>query len=204
VTRSRRSFTIRLSRIRTTSIGPRSPWTRRKRRSAPESPRFSGGLPFPFSTDNRFESLTFFFHVQSLCLLAGGGLLLWAAGIGDGRRRQTVAIAALLTVAAAAYIIPFQPSLLRMADSTMYTRNRRNFETALKEINFENHLTGALLTKIYPAFGPGEDAPERTFSTLPTSPPPGSSSARSRSGSSSDGRHRSCDTWRSPCWRHQP
>jgi hypothetical protein len=36
-------------------------------------------LPFPFSTDNRFESLWFFFHVQSLCLIMVGFALLRVA-----------------------------------------------------------------------------------------------------------------------------
>ena len=123
-------------------------------------------LPFPFSTDNRFESLWFFFHVQSLCLIVAGCVLLRGARISNERRRQTLAIAALLTVGMAAYALSFRPSLLRMADANMYTKSRSNFETSLEKINFENHLTLALLAKLYPAFGPGEDAPERTFRAL--------------------------------------
>jgi hypothetical protein len=123
-------------------------------------------LPFPFSTDNHFESLWFLFHVQSFCLIVAGYVLLRSARIHNERRRRALAIAALLTVGIAAYALPLRPSLLRMADSAMYTKNRSNFETALKAINFENHLTLALLAKTYPAFGPGEDAPERTFRAL--------------------------------------
>ena len=118
-------------------------------------------LPFPFSTDNRFDSLTFFFHVQSLCLIAAGCVLLRAARVFEERRRRTLVVGTLLMVGLAAFALPLPP--LRMADSGMYTKSRRNFETALKTVNFENHLTGALLAKTYPAFGPGEDAPERTF-----------------------------------------
>jgi hypothetical protein len=120
-------------------------------------------LPFPLNTDNRFDSLWFLFHVQSLCLLVAGGFLLRIAGIVGDRRRQAWAVAAILTVAIAAQVVPIRPSLLRMADSGMYTKNRTNFETALKAVNFENHLTMALLARAYPAFGSGEDAPERTF-----------------------------------------
>jgi hypothetical protein len=125
-------------------------------------------LPFPFSTDNRFDSLSLFLHVQSLCLLVAGCALLRGARIGNEGRRQALAIAALLAVAIAAYAFPIRPSLLRMADSGMYTKNRTNFETSIGrgEVPFENHLTIALLAKTYPAFGAGEDAPDRTFTAL--------------------------------------
>ncbi len=126
-------------------------------------PAILRALPFPLSTDNRFESLWFLFHVQSLCLIAVGGVLLWGAGIADPRRRQALAIAAVLAVGVIAYALPVRPVVPRMADSGMYTQSRANFETALQTINFENHLTLALLKKTYPLFGPGEDAPERTF-----------------------------------------
>jgi len=129
-------------------------------------PAILGRLPFPLSTDNRFESLWFLFHVQSLCLIVAGCVLLKGASILNERRRQTLAIAALLIVGIAAVALPFRPSLLRMADAGMYTKNRTNFETALSEIHFENHLTSALLVKIYPLFGRGEDAPDRTFKAL--------------------------------------
>lgn len=125
-------------------------------------------LPFPFSTDNRFESLWFFFHVQSLCLIVAGFVLLRGARISNEHRRQTLAIVVLLAVGIAAYALPVRPSLLRMADSGVYTKNRMNFETSIGRgvVSFENHLTIALLAKTYPAFGPGEDAPERTFRAL--------------------------------------
>ena len=125
-------------------------------------------LPFPFSTDNRFDSLWYLLHIQSLCLLLTGCLLLRCAGIGAWHRRRAVAIAALLSTGVAAYAVPVEPSLLRMADANMYTRDRGNFEASLGrgEVNFENHLTQAVLAKAYPAFGAGEDAPERTFQAL--------------------------------------
>jgi hypothetical protein len=125
-------------------------------------------LPFPFSTDNRFESLRFLFHVQSLCLVLAGCALLRVARIGDERRRRTLTIAALLFLGIAASAFSLRSSVPRMADANMYTRNRQNFETSIGrgEVNFENHLTLALLARTYPAFGPGEDAPERTFEAL--------------------------------------
>ena len=130
-------------------------------------PAILRSLPFPFSTDNRFDSLWFLFHVQSLCLLVCGTVLLWAARIGGDSRRRLVAVAVLLAVGIAAYTLPL-PSRLRMADSNMYTKNRSNFEGSIgrPELPFENHLTIALLKKMYPAFGPGEDAPDRTFKAL--------------------------------------
>jgi hypothetical protein len=125
-------------------------------------------LPFPFSTDNRFDSLTFFLQVQSLFLILAGSVLLWAARIGDHRRRQRLSIAVVIAVGIAALTVPIRPTLLRMADSNMYTKNRTNFEATIGrgELPFENHLTIALLAKMYPAFGSGEDAPERTFLAL--------------------------------------
>ena len=122
-------------------------------------------LPFPFSTDNRFESLWFLFHVQSLCLIAAGACCCGARAL---RRAATatLAIAVLLGVGVAAYAFPYARPFRAWPIRAMYTKNRSNFETALRTINFENHLTLALLAKHYPAFGPGEDAPERTFSAL--------------------------------------
>lgn len=131
-------------------------------------PSILGLLPFPFSTDNRFESLWLFVQVQSICLIAAGCALLRSARIATERKRRTLAIGALFAVAVAVYAVPFRPTLLRMADANMYTKNRSNFERSIGrgEVPFENHLTVALLAKIYPRFGAGEDAPERTFKTL--------------------------------------
>lgn len=129
-------------------------------------PAILSRLPFPFSTDNRFDSLWFFFHIQSLCMFVAGGVLLWCSSIVDVRRRQMVAVGAVLAVAIAALTLSYRPSMLRMADSAMYTKNRTNFETALKAINFENHLTLATIVKLYPRFGPGEDAPEKAFNAM--------------------------------------
>jgi hypothetical protein len=123
-------------------------------------------LPFPFSTDNRFESLWFFFHLQSLCVIAVGAVLLAGARIHDERRRQTLVISALLAFGIAAQTLPLSPTFLRMADANMYTKDRRNFETGLAEIRFESHLKDAVLKELYPAFGSGEDAPERTFAAF--------------------------------------
>jgi hypothetical protein len=99
-------------------------------------------------------------------MIVAGAELLKCAGIGDARRRQMIAVGAVLAVAIAAFTLPYRPSMLRMADSAMYTKNRSNFETALKAINFENHFTLAFLVKIYPTFGADEDAPDKTFGTM--------------------------------------
>jgi hypothetical protein len=130
-------------------------------------PALLARLPFPFSTDNRFDSLSRLFQVQSLFLIVAGGVLLRAARL-DYPRRRAVAVAALLAVGIAALAVPIRPTLLRMADSSMYTKNRTNFEATIRraELPFENHLTTAFLAKLYPAFGPGEDAPERTFQAM--------------------------------------
>lgn len=127
-------------------------------------PRILRALPFPFSTDNRFDSLCLLFQLPSACLLAGGALLLYAAGLAEGRGRRAVVIAVLLGVGLAGLTVPL-PQALRMADAGMYTKNRENFERTIGsgQVNFENHLTLALLARIYPSFGPGEDASERTF-----------------------------------------
>jgi hypothetical protein len=93
-------------------------------------------------------------------------VLLRGANILDKQRRQTLVVAVLLTVGIAAYALPLRPTIPRMADSGVYAKDRTNFETALQTINFENHLTLALLKRTYPFFGRGEDAPERTFSAL--------------------------------------
>jgi hypothetical protein len=129
-------------------------------------PWILGRLPFPFSTDNRFESLWFFFRIQSLCMLVAGAVLLWCANLVDARRRQMIAVGAILAVAIAALTLAYRPSMLRMADSAMYTKNRTNFERALRAINFENHLTLAVIVTLYPTFGSGEDAPEKTFDAM--------------------------------------
>jgi hypothetical protein len=131
-------------------------------------PTLLAALPFPFSTDNRFDSLSLLFHVQSLVLIAAGVVLLRTSGLGDVRRRRHLTIAVLLAVGIAAIVVPIRPGLLRMADSNMYTKNRSNFEATIGrgEVPFENHLTIALLGRMYSKFGPGEDAPERTFQAM--------------------------------------
>jgi hypothetical protein len=131
-------------------------------------PALLARLPFPFSTDNRFDSLALLFHIQSLLLIAAGAALFLTSRLNDTRTRQRAAAGVLLAVGVAALTMPIRPGLLRMADSSMYTKNRHNFEATIGggELPFENHLTVALLARTYRAFGPGEDAPERTFAAL--------------------------------------
>jgi hypothetical protein len=125
-------------------------------------------LPFPLSTDNRFESLWQLVQPQSICLFMAGAVLVRSARIVDERRRRRLAIATLLAVGLMAYAIPIRPALLRMGDANSYTKSRSNFESTVgvTSIRFEAHLSHALLGLIYPAFGPGDEAPERAFRTL--------------------------------------
>jgi hypothetical protein len=125
-------------------------------------------LPFPLSTDNRFESLWQFVHAQSICLFLAGAVLLRSARTASERLRRRLAIATLLAVGLAAYAIPIRPALLRMGDANSYTKSRSNFEATVgvAGVRFEAHLSHALLGLIYPAFGPDDEAPERTFRTL--------------------------------------
>ena len=62
-------------------------------------------LPFPFSTDNRFESVRFLFHVQSLCLIAAGCVAaafpaFFAGAWLCARERRHTAIAAAILISA--------------------------------------------------------------------------------------------------------
>src|SRR5918995_5396045 len=97
-----------------------------------------------------------------------GAVLLRSARIVDELRRRRLAIATLLAVGLMAYAIPIRPALLRMGDASSYTKSRSNFESTVgvTNIRFEAHLSHALLGLIYPAFGPGNEAPERAFRTL--------------------------------------
>ena len=125
-------------------------------------------LPFPFSTDNRFESLWFFLHVQSLCLIVGGALLLRAAQIGESSRRRVWAIAAVLGVGILAYVLPLEPSMLRMGDANTYIRSPSNFEAyaGVRQIRYEAHLSHAILGRLYELFGRTADSPARALDTL--------------------------------------
>ena len=89
-------------------------------------PTILARLPFPFSTDNRFESLWFCLHVQSLCLIVAGCAPFEscqpprrapAPGAGDRRAGRRGCRAPT----------PLRCRRSRMADSAMYTKNRTQF-----------------------------------------------------------------------------
>ena len=104
---------------------------------------------------------------QSVVLLAAGGLMLWVATIGDGRRRRTIAVATLVAVGAAALALPLRQQI-RMGDSQTYTQNRQQFEeyTGVRQIRYEAHLSHAILGRLDLMFGRTEASPSRAFRTL--------------------------------------
>ena len=126
-------------------------------------------LPFPLSSDNRFEDPWQLFQLQSLWLLLSGGGLLLVARAGGERRRRSLTIGTLLMVGVLAYAFPIDPPLLRMGDANTYTGSRSNFEAyaGVREVRFEAHLSHAILGWLYRLVDdPTEEAPERALRTL--------------------------------------
>lgn len=126
------------------------------------------GLPFPFSTDTRFEDARQLLQVQSVWLLVLGTALLVAARAVAMRMRRNIAVAVLVLVGAAAYACPIEPSGVRMGDAHLYMASRSNFETTagVHEIHFQAHLTQATLGQLYRAYGETDDAPARAVTTM--------------------------------------
>lgn len=56
--------------------------------------------PFPFGADEQFRNQWGVFQLQSLWLVLGGGIVLWASRTPSDRRRRRVAIVAALLVSA--------------------------------------------------------------------------------------------------------
>jgi hypothetical protein len=106
-------------------------------------------------------------QLQSVVLVAAGGVMLWAASVGDVRRRRAIALASLLTVGAAAYALPLRQPI-RMGDSDTYTQNRQQFEeyAGVRAIRYESHLSHAILGRLDALFGRTETSPSRAFRTL--------------------------------------
>ena len=106
-------------------------------------------------------------QVQSLLLVAGGSVLLWAAALDDGRRRRTIALAIIALVGVCAYVLPLEQDI-RMGDADTYTANRASFEnySGVKEIRFEGHLSHAILGRLYVAMGRTDAAPARAWRLL--------------------------------------
>lgn len=103
---------------------------------------------------------------QSVVLFGAGALLLWAAGRPD-RRRRAIALAALSTVAVAAFVLPLRQPI-RMGDSDTYVQSREAFEdyTGVRQIRFEAHLSHAILGRLDRLFGRTPDSPARALQSL--------------------------------------
>jgi hypothetical protein len=117
-------------------------------------------LPFPFSTDNRFESVWNLFQIQSLCLLLAGGLMLLAAGGKDDRRRRDIAVATLLVVGVMAYAFPISPTLVTMGDANEIAQKHTSFlnYAGVDHVRFEAHLSYAIEGQFYRLFGQTDEA----------------------------------------------
>ena len=116
-------------------------------------------LPFPFSTDNRFENIRDLFQVQSLCLLLAGGLMLLAAGAREEPRRR-VAVATLLVVGGMAYAFPISPTLVTMGDANEIAQKRQSFlnYAGVDHVRFEAHLSYAIQGQFYRLFDQTDEA----------------------------------------------
>ncbi len=117
-------------------------------------------LPFPFSTDNRFESVRGLFQVQSLCFLLAGGVMLLAASRFDDRRRRDVAVATLLAAAVMAYAFPISPALVTMGDANEIAQKHQSFMNyaGVDHVRFEAHLSYALEGQFYRLLGQTDEA----------------------------------------------
>lgn len=117
-------------------------------------------LPFPFSTDNRFENAWNLFQAQSLCLLLAGGLMLLAAGGKEERRRRNVAVATLLVIGVMAYACPISPTLVTMGDANEIAQKRTSFlnYAGVDHIRFEAHLSYAIEGQFYRLFDQTDEA----------------------------------------------
>jgi hypothetical protein len=125
-------------------------------------------LPFSGDPDPKFPGVRHLFQVQSLCLVLAGGALLLAARVGDGRRRRSLAVAALLVVAVMAYALPIPSSLIKMGDANSYTASQQLFEaySGVTHIRYEAHLSHAILGRLYDVLGRTAEAPNRALNLL--------------------------------------
>ena len=125
-------------------------------------------LPFPFSVTKEFNYPSRLFQVQSLCLLLGGGIMLWAAEAPSERRRRSVAAATLLLVGIAGWTFPISPQLVTMGDSGQAVQTRRNFSlyAGASEVRFESHLATVILARLDRLYGATDTSPERAQVTL--------------------------------------
>ena len=126
------------------------------------------GMPFPFSTDNRFESVRLLFQPQSLWLLLAGAAMLWAAGAAHHGGRRNAGIASLLFVGAMGIAMPISQERVAMGDANQMIESRYGFEsrTGVHAIRFESHLSYAVLGQLDRVFGRTADAPARAQAAL--------------------------------------
>ena len=125
-------------------------------------------LPFPFSVSEDFRDPWQLFQIQSLCLLLGGGIMLWAARDPSTRRRRNLAAATLLAVAVAAWTLPISPRQVPMGDANEEVQSRWHFEkyAGVDNVRFEAHLSTVIMARLDRLFGATEASPERAQITL--------------------------------------
>jgi hypothetical protein len=124
-------------------------------------------LPYPFS--DRFDRPSQLLQLhQTVWLLLGGGVLLWAARASSERRRRHATVATLLLIGVLAWTLPISPSFVHMGDANQLTQNRQRFESyaGVHQIRFEAHLSYAILGQLDRLFGRTDDAPRRAQITL--------------------------------------
>ncbi|HVZ20984.1 MAG TPA: hypothetical protein VG871_07980 [Vicinamibacterales bacterium] len=122
-------------------------------------------LPFPFDADQDFRSRRQFFQVQSLCALLVGVALLLAAGNADRGRRARLAVVSLLVFLVLASFFTLRPSAVHMGDYQTYLSSFQS-QGGVSEIGFDEHLSRALLGRLYRLYGSSADAPRQAFVTL--------------------------------------
>ena len=124
-------------------------------------------LSFPLS--DRFERPSQLLQLhQTVWLLLGGGILLWAARASSDRRRRNATVATLLCVGMLAWTLPISPSFVHMGDANQRASTREDFEryAGVEGIRFEAHLSYAILGQLDRLFGRTDDAPRRAQITL--------------------------------------
>ena len=106
-------------------------------------------------------------QLQSVLAIAAGGVLLWAASLGDARRRRMTGLAVLVALGAAAYALPLGQEI-RMGDFDTYTGSRASFDdySGVRHIRFEAHLSHAILGRLDALLGRTADSPAQAFRLL--------------------------------------
>jgi hypothetical protein len=108
-------------------------------------------------------------QLQATLWLWGAGLLLLRAARTTALpRRRGIALAALLLVCTAGWLVPISPAVVQMGDATQAVQSRYNWETyaGVHSIRFEAHLSYAVLDRLDALYGRTDDAPARAQLTL--------------------------------------